>query len=606
MADLLIVIGVAKPKGLTPLNGVAEVCQSVIEWGKASEFDVIPILDSTADVDATAIQTLLPDSVLKGRNRVIVYFCGHGLNLWGQVVWVLSPGADGNLGLLGVEEFKRALKTYDVRNISILGDACQTLAVPGLGATAILPPGPAPAWPPCRADTFYAAIPGQSALVLKNDVGNWRPVFSGALSDALTDVPLPASASDQQLSINGELVISSQSLGSYLEREVDNRSAENGFTQYAYTNSGLRWPDNIYRKFAVPTATRAGNNGLSKSSVPTEPPNVFELQSHRAHTGSFRRKSLGRTTNDAKEEKILDSENMRNEIYRAKTKSEWRINFWENFLKGPQQANYAGSIEVVTEAGRTPAMIMPQPYRDAALIAIDDRLWSVIPVYRNSLCGLSAVTATDGRLRRGIHAIGWHDPSQLPGEVKENPQSVWASADDAMRILKGFIDGTMNLAELQATINNYRVLKHVNPVFGIVASYFYFSAGDIDSVIRTANFYDQHNQPIPIDIALMTGAELVLRDGMVTVDLPAVREAPHAQGDPKYLWCAAEANLRRPVAGLIPVFRAGWIHLANASSKLSKLAALERWLTNSPITAFESPDGYVDFSRVLTNIGDGK
>lgn len=606
MADLLIVIGVAKPKGLEPLNGVSEVCQSVIRWGNNSGFDVVPILDSSAEVSAAAIQAALPAAELTGRNRVIVYFCGHGFNVWGQVAWVLSPGADGYLGLLGVEEFKRALKTYGVRNISILGDACQTLAVPGLGATAILPPGPAAVWPPCPADTFYAAIPGQSALVLKEDVGQWRPVFSGALCDALTDVPLPTGASDQQLSQARELLITSQSLAAYLEREVDNRSAASGLVQYAYANSGLRWPDNIYRKFVVPAEPKLINNSSIESIVDGRPPSNSEFQSRRDDSGKGNGDDLQGRLTEAIEEPAPISDAKRNETYRAKTNSEWRIDFWGNFLRRAQGNKNPGSIEVVTEAGATPAKVQLQPYRDSALIAIDDRLWSIIPRYHNAICGLSAVTEPDDRHQRGIHAIGWHDAYQWLDEIKIDPHSTWASADDAMRVLKGFISGTLNLTELQATMNNYRVLKHVNPVFGIVASYYYFSAGDIDSVIRTAGFYEKHYQPIPIDIALMTGAELVLRGGMVTVDLPAIPEALHTRDAPKYLWCAAPPKPKSPVAGLLPVFRAGWSHFAGARSDLSNLRALERWLTNSPITAFDSPNGYNDFLRILATMGDGK
>ncbi|MCX5516508.1 hypothetical protein C3941_18790 [Kaistia algarum] len=606
MTDLLIVIGVAKPKGLAPLNGVAEACQSVLRWGEDSRFDVVPLLDSIADVDAPAIQAALPDTALKGRNRVIVYFCGHGFNIWGQVTWVLSPGADGFLGLLGVEEFKRALKTYGVHNISILGDACQTLAVPGLGATAILPPGPAPVWPPCLADTFYAAIPGQSALVLRDDVGRWRPVFSGALSDALTNVPVPAGVFDQQLSQAGELLVSSQSLGSYLEREVDSRSAAGGLVQYAFTNSGLRWPNNIYRKFAVSAQPKSVDISSIEIAINSRPSRNIEFRVHRYDTGKSNMDDWQGRPTEAAKEPAPNSDVKRSEAYRAKTNSEWRIDFWENFLKRAQDVNSPGSIEVVTEARAMPANVQPQPYKASALVAIDDHLWSVLPSYHEAICGLAAVTVPSDIHQRGIHAIGWHDARQWPENIKINSDSSWASSDDAMRVLKGFIGGTLNLSDLQATMENYRVLKHVNPVFGIVASYYYFSAGDIDSVIRTAGFYQQHYQPIPIDIALMTGAELVLRGEIVTVDLPAVPEAPHARDAPKYLWRAARANAESPVAGLLPVFRAGWSHLANARSELSRLGALERWLTNSPITAFDSPNGYHDFLEILTTIGVGK
>ena len=221
-----------------------------------------------------------------------------------------------------------------------------------------------------------------------------------------------------------------------------------------------------------------------------------------------------------------------------------------------------------------------------------------MPYYKDLACLLAVKTSNEpgGNDDRGVNAIGWLDPASPPSGSDNNTFD-FKYTDDPMRILKGFLVGSMRAVDVQKMLLDYRMGKHANPMLGIIAAYYYDAIGDIDNIRRMASFYPENNQAVPIDVAIMCRLPLKFTEHYgLSMDIPAVVESarpfPNA---PNFLWCARLARASR-IGGLAPVLLAGWRFLGIMPDGARRL--IDRFaedLTDAPISTFRTRNGASDF-----------
>ena len=112
--------------------------------------------------------------------------------------------------------------------------------------------------------------------------------------------------------------------------------------------------------------------------------------------------------------------------------------------------------------------------------------------------------------------------------------------------------------------------KHRDFVLGAIAAHLYDSVGDTDNIRRIAYYYECHNQPIPFDVALLTGDPIRSVNGMLVLDVRAVAaRAPRTDIERRHSY-TTEATLARdgvPILGRVPLLRRAWtvLEIANWS-----------------------------------------
>ena len=113
-----------------------------------------------------------------------------------------------------------------------------------------------------------------------------------------------------------------------------------------------------------------------------------------------------------------------------------------------------------------------------------------------------------------------------------------------------------------------RMMKHANPVLGVISAYLYDSVGDRDSIRRMAWFYVQHDQAIPYDIAFLAELPVLgIDDGQLRVGIPATkRRKANTASEKGHEWVTkATPEAEGWVAGRWPWLRQGWPYVADPS-----------------------------------------
>ncbi|HEX7930832.1 MAG TPA: hypothetical protein VF470_08015, partial [Sphingomicrobium sp.] len=165
--------------------------------------------------------------------------------------------------------------------------------------------------------------------------------------------------------------------------------------------------------------------------------------------------------------------------------------------------------------------------------------------------------------------------------------------------------GSLTLNEASDLAVNLRMMKHVNPVLGVISAYLYDAVGDVDSIRRMAYFYVHHNQAIPFDIAFL--ADLGTQgsaDGSLRAEVPALGERrPRTRNEGAVPWTtAATLKVEGPVAGRMPWMRQGWPHVASPTRAermmMGEVLRVMPRLTSSRFTTFDR-DGGTQAARLL-------
>jgi hypothetical protein len=182
-----------------------------------------------------------------------------------------------------------------------------------------------------------------------------------------------------------------------------------------------------------------------------------------------------------------------------------------------------------------------------------------------------------------------------PGYSDPHDLTALALTEEAIARLAS---GTLDIAETTDLATDLRMLKHVNPVLGVICAYLYDAIGDQDSIRRMAYFYVQNYQAIPYDIAFL--ADLASQehpDGRLRAIVPPLPERePRTEHEGEFQWTttstpAAEGS----IGGRVFWLRQGWPFLASATPSEtamgSGIADLIQGLLSTPFTTLDDAAG---------------
>jgi hypothetical protein len=577
--DLFISIAVSSPVGMSALPGLQGRVGELRAWAAKEKpggpgMEVLPLDDfGSTPVTVKSVSNKVSEALQTVRRRVIVHFCGHGHFANAVAAWILSPGPANSFDTIDIRNFRTAIATYGVENIVIWSDACQSLTTAIGYPNTALPKGNT-GYDTARFDYFLATSEGTEAYTTKVAENTYEPVFSAALADALTADPPPREAVHLLPLPSGQLQVNSQSLKSFIDNEVQLRAAGAPRLQVPSTSAGLDYPDNVFREIIIPPKT--------------DMPGTIQWSGRLdMHKGSYAPRALS-----DRERVELDLV-----VFDARSQSETRGIFWDkarNTYHGTGEYWAAREGVLGTDAVK---LVAADVYREsrawASFVELGDGLWSILPTFFGRWCALmvslpngtnvAAAQSADPAHELGIRAIGWRSA------YGDNAFDEAADPNMPMRLLKGILNGALSSDVLRRAISDLRPLKHFDPMLGIISGYAYDAVGDTAAIRRTASYYPRHNQPIPFDLALLCRCPLnSLPSGGFTIDLPAVEgEKPPFDGAPRFVWEARDAVEKVPVAGVIPVLRAGWSMLPFAgNAQLAELAAFAQALTSAPISTF--------------------
>lgn len=590
---LFIGIGVQKPIGMQDLPGVHDAVRRMGDYARRNGTydDPILLLDEPPQiVDYDLVRAALEPEILAGRPRIMVYFCGHGAFLNGREIWYLSDGQNQWRQRVDVSAFRDMLASYGPRQICIFSDACQTAVVHSGSGSPILDQARGSS-PLPKIDTFRATIEGEAAYATTSD----GPLFSHCIARVLATQP-PAEAIDQQYRAGGRYVVSSQSLGDYLEMNLPDYAALVGKEQHPDIVTGLRFDTNDYLELTAEDSAKLAPEGgfLDKGKVTdleTEP----EVPAYKNHGSP---KAVAAELKRRRERKLDGA--------LEAMQSEWRQLFWEEALhladsvrttaqlivriRGDDSGrvrDLIASTALIRPSGESLAQDLgpssgigghylgfqidqsftpdkPLPPLPFGILRIGDST-TPLQLHRDLTCILS-FDLIDRDLAAGedvgVQALGWYDVSR-EHDSKHDPDRL-----GPMQALKGLMTGVLGANLVGLVAARLRRVKHADPLYGIVAAYLYDRAGDIDSIRRVCAFYSLHGQAVPFDIALLARVPMDWVPGLgLFIDIPEIAEDPVAREAelPSYVWQSMESVEHVPVAGLAPILSAGWARLATLS-----------------------------------------
>ena len=231
-----------------------------------------------------------------------------------------------------------------------------------------------------------------------------------------------------------------------------------------------------------------------------------------------------------------------------------------------------------------------------AVVSVAD-FFAAIPLHHQLWCAVEIDNRRSGYRgpANGVELVAWGgaDPSPPPK----------LSAGEA---LKGLSARTLNAEDTAVLTADMRLIKHADPMYGIVSAYLYNAIGDVSNIRRMCYYYQGHGQDAPFDIAMLAQLELKARpDGGFYVEVPEVAETPVAErykDMPSFVWEKTPA-VTVNVAGVTPLLRAGWQHIQASRHEVHrKCSELTAHVTESPISTFQGADTGARLIEILKEL----
>ncbi len=575
---------------MAQLDGVLTSVKTLSEWAAGQGYDVVSIDDRVKRVTVDRIKDELAPidptteerdaKRLLDRPRIVVYFCGHGLHAPQDQYWILSAGPSQPNDRISAVGFREMLATYGPKQIAIISDACRSAqVVQGLASSVV--DAYQGATGAIQKDNFFSSQDGQASFAVPSKGG--KPaycIFSSVLMRALSP-PVDPDALDELYLETGRMIVSSQSLATYLERNVPNAALDVGKLQDPQCEPGFRPVKNRYVDFgpcARPMAramtkeeaiiaerSEAQNERINRSRSEWRRPYVDELQ---RLMGEVLWESINR--------------HQRGPLLLSSNSDALQVEVPE--LVEFDTANYV--IDNFQHRRRSNLWtVVAKPFADSGrsgvAIAGAEDLYAAIPLHHRLWCAavIDKGLGPEGSAG-GLELLAWGDHYQPP------PTEL-----SAAEALKGLSARTLNAEDTAILAQDMRYLKHADPMYGIVAAYLYNAIGDVANIRRMCYYYKYHQQDVPFDIAMLAQLELKARgDGGFYVEVPKVAQLPEARRPPNapdFVWertPAATVN----VAGVSPLLRTGWQHIQTSRHPVhQKCWELTAHLTESPISTFQ-------------------
>jgi hypothetical protein len=581
---LYIAIGVGKPQGMTPLPGVKSSLDAMGKWAKREGYKVLTITDEKAPVTVDRLAKRIRRHLEQGMERIVVYFIGHGFLNYPDQIWILSDGESVNTGRVSRDTFRNSLCTYRPKQIAIISDACLDSRHFATGTVPILRDEKGPKRR-VFVEGIYATLPNLPAFQFHPKTG--KPGFA-LFTSVLVSFLNGEDKRAFQLAHVTSPHVTSQTLYYSLPDAVTEQAAEHGVDQEARMEIGFPQGEDIYSEFdplhrtalspdrsdAPKGSTTSEPSPLNKSPTGSQPPPKRTLLPFLPH----------RVVDDIRRDAQIMGSKLVGLVHQA---GESRARFVAingrpaKYPWGPILARGDEDWLPVFEDDR-PSPPGNRLRRELLTISWgggEDRAFSMIPTFPN-LLSIVEITGKGVSERPECTHLSW-----APNYSLYNYEELSTQAWDALLDLT---EGRLSSADAKPFADKLRLMKHVNPMIGIVCAYLYDSVGDVQSISRLCHFYVKHEQPIPFDIALLSGGEIQPSRESVgwVVRYPGapkdeMRAADHV---PEYLWLETPSSTGR-VGGVTPLIRSGWSRLAAHSNRfLREFGQLEGSLSPGPVS----------------------
>ncbi|NSZ66977.1 caspase family protein [Agrobacterium tumefaciens] len=593
---LFIAIGVRNAAALQPLPGVIESIDALSAWAR-STYDVVVIDDRKERVTINRIRAVLtpdddegdPDpAMLLDRDRIVVYFAGHGFAAWPDQYWILSAGAEESRERISANLFRDTLATYGPRQVAFISDACRSAApLTGTG-DAVVNRFKGPFNNPQK-DVFYSCQPGKSsyAVPAKGDQPAYL-VFSSILIDGLTK-PDGLNLDLIMKQVQSKSAVTSFSLAAYLQEKVPPAALEVSQIQTVQCDPGF-WPlDHVYTEFSAGgvTGNESGHQWHADLQLdePPEPPTPEEIAdateqlkaryqtdlAKRLSSGQSQRLKLSRSSWRAPLVQEIGHELQKQGIHEPRL-----------VVTGSPEATVLSRFGLIPSDGRTPLSFTAPALgsRDTTLCLLQAKhSLTLVPLYADMHAIVAYGLAEGSPLEDGVTFLSW-----LPIYGDNGNPKLLHSAE----ALKGLSRGFLRPSDAPKIAEQIRYAKHLDPMMGIVAAYLYKASGDNENIRRMAYYYALQHQPIPFDIVMLGDMPMEVSDGRFTTVVPAVAQDLNADAAVEDFAKRATPEVKGEVAGLVPMLRTGWPYLRQSDNPFHQIC----WkfidnLAPSPITTFK-------------------
>ncbi|MFD3700222.1 hypothetical protein ACFWUZ_29550 [Streptomyces sp. NPDC058646] len=191
MDRAVVLIGVSQAAGFPALEAVNRGLRDMESWAKSQQIPRIEVLTdiSGGAVDAATVrETVQSLASCLSLEQLIVYFCGHGVNLNKNEYWLLSEAPDEPNEAINVSLSTVYAWDTGVRHVILISDACRTApqdATIGIHGQSLFRNGTSQTdW----VDLFYACRPGEAAYEVADRQESsrlYRALYTEVLAKAL-------------------------------------------------------------------------------------------------------------------------------------------------------------------------------------------------------------------------------------------------------------------------------------------------------------------------------------------------------------------------------------------------------------------------------------
>lgn len=566
-SNLCVAVGVSKySPGLQPLPGAVRAAEDFVSWAEKTGYHSLLITDSgskpvTIQLIKDEMERLLGKVEVK---RLIFFFAGHGtVSGAADDCWLLSNVLQDPEEVISRLAFQRQLTTYRIPQIAFFVDACRTVTNlgPYIRGRGVLSNSGADRLNP-QLDTFLACSLGHPALSIQGAVPSQdRCLFTEVVLEGLSG---NAEAAIEKCHHAQAPAVVSHTLANFVESEAENRASLLNRINRPEIQAAFRAPEDVYLKIEEGRQSAGSHPPPDRPIVPA--PDTYREDAVRLEQLSTRINQ--QVTRDALDQVFPDF--MR-----------WfgfgRGGFYQEELLYPLR-DYLNSdsgavawsappsaVALPPSSSRNRFLDFPFPWPASGLrmrftpgsrstlmlVMAENGDWSALPVFPRLL---AIATLSTGGLKAFTYL----------GQYSFEAPEILRDYSDILGPLSA---GQLRPSDANRIADRVRPLKHVNPLFGVVAAYLYAASGDIDNIIRMADYYFNEDQPVPFDIALLGASHLRwISDSdngfKVFADFKAVPEVKDNTDKQSYRPYFARhpfpAANGIPVSGCMPWLRQGW------------------------------------------------
>ncbi|QOL81110.1 hypothetical protein [Pseudooceanicola spongiae] len=560
---IFVSVAVSKPDGdLGELPGVIRASERMAAWADAHDY--IPLLINDNDFPEVTIELLRTEisKVIKevtnrsALRRIVIFFAGHGASFGiDDQSWMLSNWDKRPTEAVKVSSLQRMLEYYGPEQVTIIGDACQEFSakfIEVVGSPVL--DKPAEERRDYELDRFFPVDAGSQAFMIK---ANGEEQAFCLFTEVMLDI-LEGDAPEKYFeTIDGSRHVTSQTLAMYLKDNLATEAGKYGVIMNPRPRPGF-YTDRIY--YSLPKQDMPASSKPLRARGSSTDRIILPLDSvdYRSPFGrSVPRLALTERSDQAHAGELaeaLKETHFTNERDYAAAAYDEVSDYFETGCG----ICFSGAEINKVHASRgslSQEYLPPNWYRLELSNDHDPLLWADVVVEHGD--GNSSSACIVQNFITAIHVFE-------QGRTNVLHRKLFASVkegQDIISLLGRMHAGLLTENEIVDSAAFLRWGKHEVITVGVVASQFYDSIRDTESLRSIAAFYAKNNQPIPLDIVLFGGGRLFFRDGSLYANVPAtpLREPrSEVERERNYTFSATKEVFEHPVAGRVPWMRQAW------------------------------------------------